>query len=106
MRLFYASTRLIIWSEPGSDRGLLEDIKSSIRAAQGITLLDFAFANQNMRLLDAAVREDLRHYKDVYATGYGLNDDVETKLSRKNAHLYTASTHRKEPYERVGVYTL
>lgn len=58
-------------------------IVGSIRAARNIIFLGFAFAKQNLSLLNADLKEGKPYFTNMYATGLGLTHDVEEKLRRK-----------------------
>jgi hypothetical protein len=67
-------------------------MKIAIRESRNIVFLGFAFANQNMKLLDAELPDSKPIFTNVYSTGYGLTDDIEGKLKRKIVSLYSPST--------------
>jgi hypothetical protein len=82
--LYEISQNLITWSESIEDRQpQLERIRGHISEAKNLVFLGFAFANQNMKLLDPNATQLNSRYVDIYSTGYGLTDDIEVKLKTK-----------------------
>ncbi|MCY1741443.1 hypothetical protein [Ensifer sp. SL37] len=89
--LYHVANNLITWSETVEDRSLVDHIKGAIKDARNIVFLGFAFANQNMELLDAGLPDNKPYYTSVYSTGFGLTNDIEVKLKRKIVGLYSAN---------------
>jgi hypothetical protein len=86
--LYHISDNLITWSETQEEQRQVAAIKEAIEQASNLVFLGFAFANQNMRLLDPDLPMAKNDYTNVYATGYGLTDDVEEKLKNKITMLF------------------
>lgn len=100
--LYQVAKNLITWSETMDDDTLLPAMKMAVKEARNIVFLGFAFANQNMKLLNAELLENNPHFTSVYATGFGLTDDIELKLKRKITGLY-APAARSEHHQRVSI---
>lgn len=90
--LYRVAENLITWSESVEDRTVIERMKSSIAHAQNIVFLGFAFANQNMELLDAELTQGKPHYTNVYSTGFGLTSAIDAKLKNKIVSLYASGS--------------
>ncbi|MDX0640343.1 hypothetical protein GOD58_18200 [Sinorhizobium medicae] len=86
--LYHITNNLITWSETVEDASLITRMKTAIKESRNIVFLGFAFANQNMKLLDAELPDNKPVFTNVYSTGYGLTDDIEGKLKRKIVSLY------------------
>ncbi len=93
--LYHITNNLITWSETVEDASLIARMKKAIKESRNIVFLGFAFANQNMKLLDAELPDNKPIFTNVYSTGYGLTDDIDGKLKRKIVSLYcpTPSDH-------------
>ncbi|QRM54727.1 hypothetical protein [Sinorhizobium sp. BG8] len=87
--LYHITKNLITWSETVKDVTLITRMKDAIKEARNIVFLGFAFANQNMELLNAQLPERKAHCTNVYATGFGLSDVIEVKLKKKIMQLYS-----------------
>ncbi|MBY3492557.1 hypothetical protein [Rhizobium laguerreae] len=101
--LYHVTKNLITWSESVEDDEMVRDIQGAIREARSIVFMGFAFANQNMGLLSAAVDDDLPYFKNVYSTGYGLTKDVEYKLRSKITHLFASNSADQKYHERIRI---
>lgn len=104
--LYHISNNLITWSESVEDDALVSDIKNAMKSARNIVFLGFAFANQNMKLLDANLPENKPFYTNVYATGVGLTNDIEEKLKRKIVDTYSPAgnaTHHRQVAIKYGM---
>ncbi|AVA19966.1 hypothetical protein [Rhizobium sp. NXC24] len=88
--LWRVSESLVTWSESIRDSQQVDAIKTAIAQARAIVFLGFAFANQNMRLLEANIPEGKSYYTKVYSTGYGVPTQVEGALKEKITKLYSA----------------
>lgn len=86
--LYRVSENLVTWSESFKEDDVLPRVKSAIKQARNIVFLGFGFANQNMKLLDAQMVDNKPYFTSVYATGHGLTDDVQVKLTRKIVSIY------------------
>lgn len=89
--LYHIANNLITWSETVADDSAVSRIATAIAKAKNIVFLGFAFANQNMDLLNAGLADNKAYYTNVYATGYSLTNDIETKLKWKIVGLYSPS---------------
>lgn len=89
IKLYEVSDSLVTWSESVDDRkDQLEIMRGKIAAARNLVFLGFAFASQNLKLLDPSLSEKAANVVNVYATGYGLSADVESKLKGKILRMY------------------
>jgi hypothetical protein len=87
--LYEVSDSLVTWSESIDDRkDQLEIMRGKIAAARNLVFLGFAFASQNLKLLDPSMSETGPNIVNVYATGYGLSSDIEYKLKGKILKLF------------------
>ncbi|OWV75177.1 hypothetical protein ATY76_25605 [Rhizobium sp. R339] len=84
---------LITWSETGDDEEELEErrveIRKAIRSARQIVFLGFAFAPQNMKILNTEPREVNFNGPAVYSTGYGIEREVEESYRDKIIACYS-----------------
>ncbi|AYG66980.1 MULTISPECIES: hypothetical protein [unclassified Rhizobium] len=87
--LWKISESLVTWSESIRDAQQVDAIKAAITKARAIVFLGFAFANQNMRLLEADIPGGKPYHTKVYSTGYGVPTQVEGTLKEKIARLYS-----------------
>lgn len=87
--LYAVIENLITWSETVHDEQLIASIKQATRTAKNLVFLGFAFANQNMKLLDAGLTSIKPYHTQVYATGKGLTDDVDSTLKSKIISTYS-----------------
>lgn len=102
--LYSVAKNLITWSESMEAMGKVSAIKSAIFYAKNIIFLGFAFANQNMKILKSQDAVQRNHAKNVYATGYGLTDDIEEKLKGKIAALFGPNiANSVAQYERIRI---
>lgn len=89
VKLYEVSDSLVTWSESVDDRkDQLEIMRGKIAAARNLVFLGFAFASQNLKLLDPSLSETGSNIANVYATGYGLSSDIEYKLKGKILRLF------------------
>jgi hypothetical protein len=89
MNLYSVIENLITWSETVHDGLLIDSIREAIRTAKKLVFLGFAFANQNMKLLDAGLTSRKPYHTQVYATGKGLTDDVDNTIKSKIVSTYS-----------------
>lgn len=102
--IYRVSKNLITWSETTEDADKVSAIKSAIFDAENIIFLGFAFANQNMKILKNQDAVPRGHAKNVYATGYGLTNDIEEKLKGKIAALFGPNiANSVTQYERIRI---
>ncbi|KPH04533.1 hypothetical protein CO657_26275 (plasmid) [Rhizobium acidisoli] len=101
--LYHVTKSLITWSESIQEDNLVEDIHEAIRDARNIVFMGFAFANQNMRLLNASVDDAKSYFTKVYATGYGLTPDVERKLKKQITALYANNSEDPRYHNWINI---
>ncbi|UPA25357.1 SIR2 family protein [Shinella oryzae] len=102
--LYDVVENLITWSETIDDHLLIDSIREAVGEAKTLIFLGFAFANQNMKLLDAQVTEAKPYYTRVYATGKGLTDDVDDTLKDKITKLFAPSAvHKKWHGQQIRI---
>ncbi|MDR6819572.1 hypothetical protein J2X76_004764 [Neorhizobium sp. 2083] len=80
---------LITWSETIREPEILDDIQRAITGAKRIVFLGFAFANQNMQLLNAKPTSKNYSGPRVYSTGYLLPRETEESLKLNINGLYS-----------------
>ncbi|MGO6685661.1 hypothetical protein [Rhizobium leguminosarum] len=100
-RLWDMSQNLITWSETKRNVQIAADIDYAIRNAQTLVFMGFAFAKQNMDLLQ--VKRDEKEVfnrtgayefdKEVYATAYNYKPQVHKKLKTNIIKLWTDVWH-------------
>lgn len=101
--LYHVTKNLITWSESVEDDEMVSQIHEAIWHARNIVFMGFAFANQNMGLLSTAVNDDVPYFKNVYSTGFGLTNDVEFKLRKKIAGIYSNDSIAQKYHNRINV---
>ncbi|WP_373413679.1 hypothetical protein [Ensifer aridi] len=80
---------LITWSETIQEPAIIEDMRAAISEAQRIVFMGFAFANQNMQLLNSNPTRLKSIGPKIYSTGYLLPRENEESLSHNIAALYS-----------------
>jgi hypothetical protein len=63
----------------------LSAIRTAVRDAETVVFLGFAFADQNMKLLNPSTATAVRH---VFATAYGMSDSDRVDVERSIAHVF------------------
>lgn len=101
--LYKISASLVTWSETINDPSMLLAIKSAIAKAKSIVFLGFAFANQNMKLLNAGLSENKPYITRVYSTGYGLERQVEDVLKDKIRAIFHGDHHGSLQSEAIQI---
>lgn len=87
-RFLEMTENLITWSETIRDAQTVPKIRHAIGEAQTIAFLGFAFANQNMKLLNS--RPTKPKTVRVLSTGLGLPQEVEDTLAGEINRLYSS----------------
>ncbi|MDA5627071.1 MULTISPECIES: SIR2 family protein [Agrobacterium] len=83
------SENIFTWSE-ARNSSIEEQIQKSISSASTLVFLGFAFAPQNMRLLAANDPfERQRLNMETFATAYGYDSVIDTRLKSKIRDLYS-----------------
>ncbi len=90
------------WSETVRDPRLVEGMHYAISRASQVVFLGFAFAKQNMDLLDAHVTEWIVNPVKSYATGYGLHE-VADRAYRENIMLLYRPRFDAEDIDSVRI---
>jgi hypothetical protein len=88
-RFVEMADNLITWSETIREPELIHEIGKAIRWAKRIVFMGFAFANQNMQLLDSKPAQMNANPPRVYSTGYGLRRENQESLSFNINSLYS-----------------
>ena len=88
-RFVQMAENLITWSETIRDERIIDDIRTAIKDAQRIVFMGFAFARQNMQLMDSKPTQYNADGPMVYSTGYGLQRETEESLSLNINALYS-----------------
>ncbi|NKK82627.1 hypothetical protein [Rhizobium leguminosarum] len=83
------ANNIITWSETIGDSQITEGIKNAMRDAETVVFLGFAFARQNMELLDARITERPTDIIRAFSTGYGLPQEAEQAYKENISRLYT-----------------
>ncbi|CDZ31165.1 Hypothetical protein NGAL_HAMBI490_60440 [Neorhizobium galegae bv. officinalis] len=100
--LYNVTKNLITWSETISDETLPDAMRQAVLDARTIVFLGFAFANQNLKLLKPEMATSKPYFTNVYATAFGLTNDVEESLRRKIGRLVTPRDYLiSDPQERA-----
>lgn len=80
---------LVTWSETIKDPEIVNDISRAIRFARRIVFMGFAFANQNMQLLNSKPTELNYNGPRVYSTAFKIPRENEESLSLMINALYS-----------------
>ncbi|MCA1442693.1 hypothetical protein I6F07_21210 [Ensifer sp. IC4062] len=88
-RFALMTENLITWSETIREPDIIEQLRTAIEDAERIVFMGFAFASQNMELLDTKPVEVNFNGPRVYATGFGLPKENEESLRRNINGLYS-----------------
>lgn len=84
--------RIITYTEQLRDRVLIAGIHSAIADSKNLVFLGFGFNNQNMDLL--RIRTDEKSFsnrKNIYVSGYGFDEKVNSTLKRRIANLFISA---------------
>lgn len=84
------ANNLITWSETIKDAQITEGIKTAMQQAERVVFLGFAFARQNMELLEGDTTE-ARSEIVAYSTGFGLPKEAEKSYKASISLLYNSS---------------
>ncbi|OAP43275.1 hypothetical protein AU381_27145 [Sinorhizobium glycinis] len=93
-RFVQAADNLITWSETVREPDIIEDMRATIRTARRIVFMGFAFARQNLELLDSKPTAMNADGPRVYSTGFGLRRETEESLCRNINALYSDGVSR------------
>ncbi|MDI7920714.1 hypothetical protein [Ferirhizobium litorale] len=80
---------IVTWSETVRDLESVNNMRHAIWQAERIVFMGFAFANQNMKLLDCEAVETNENCPLVFSTGYGLQRETKKALSENINALYS-----------------
>lgn len=84
--------RIITYTEQLHDRDLIAGIHSAVMDAQNLVFLGFGFNNQNMDLLRVRTNEQsFSNRKNIYVSGYGFDEKVNSTLKRRISNLFISS---------------
>ncbi len=85
------------WSETVRDPQLVERMHHAISRASQVVFLGFAFAKQNMDLLNAHVSDWTIDPIKSYSTGYGLHQEADQVYRANITQLYRPNLGADEP---------
>jgi len=101
------ANRIRTYTEQTDSAELISDIHLAIDDAHNLVFLGFGFNNQNLDLL--RVVEDyqpgLAKEKNVYASGYGLKEEIKETLCRRITHIYYdfPRAYKKKYFDRIYI---
>jgi len=99
------ASRIRTYTEQTDSAELISDIHYAINDAHNLVFLGFGFNNQNLDLLRVAedYQPSLPNVKNVYASAYGLKEEVRETLCRRITHIYYdyPPDYKKRYFDRV-----
>ncbi|TAV15144.1 SIR2 family protein [Rhizobium ruizarguesonis] len=101
--LYHVTENLITWSESIEEDTMVRGIHDAIIESRNLVFMGFAFANQNMELLNGEIVSEKAYFTDVYSTGLGLTKDIEFKLKKKITQLYAPDSTAQKYHDRIKI---